>query len=78
MQAGYCLILALALTGCATQHRPGYDQTVTDFTPDCANRESQIRYFTKLKRFPAKSSDEVELYNSTINLQIQRLNWYCS
>jgi len=77
MSARCCLILALLLAGCATQHRPSYDKTVTDLVPDCANKDAQIRYLTKLKRFPAKLEDDELLYNQTINIQIQRLQWYC-
>lgn len=72
----YGLILVLLLAGCATQHKPDYE-TVTNFTPDCANRDAQIRYLSKLRRFPAQWDDNEVLYNKTIDVQVQRLSWYC-
>lgn len=76
MSARYCLIVLLVLSGCATQHRPDYQET-TVLVPDCANRDAQIRYYAKLKRFPVVNSDDVALYNRTIDIQIERLTWYC-
>lgn len=75
MAPGYCLILCCLLAGCATQHRPDYNVAVTNLVPDCANRDAQIRYLDKLKRFP--TTDNERLYNKTIDIQIERLLWYC-
>ena len=72
----YSLIVLLLVTGCATQHKPNYE-AVTNFTPDCANKDAQIRYLNKLRRFPAQWDDDERLYNKTIDIQLQRLNWYC-
>ena len=72
----YCLILVAALVGCATQSRPEF-QAVTDFYPDCANRDAQIRYLHKLQRFPVKGNDETALYDKTLKVQIERLAYYC-
>ena len=71
----YCLIIVM-LAGCATQHRPEY-HTMTEFYPDCANRDSQIRYMHKLKSLPVKSGDDKVLYDKTLNVQIERLVFYC-
>ena len=76
MARRYGLILVAALVGCATQSRPDY-QAVTDFYPDCANRDAQIRYLSKLQRFPVKGSDDTALYNQTLRIQIERLTHYC-
>jgi hypothetical protein len=64
------------MAGCASHHRPDYE-TITDLVPDCANRDAQIRYLSKLKRIKAQSSDDEQLYNRTIDIQIQRLVVYC-
>ena len=69
------IVLATALAGCATQHKPDY-VAVTDFSPDCANRDAQIRYMTKLKMFDSKDQDDYR-YNKTIDIQIERLTYYC-
>lgn len=71
-----CLI-ALLLAGCATQHRPEYNKTVTYLEPDCANKMAQVRYYEKLKKFPVMGDDDMVQYNRTIDLQIERLYWYC-
>lgn len=75
MASRYGLIVLCLLAGCATQHRPSYDVAVTNLVPDCANRDAQIRYLDKLKRFP--TSEDQRLYNKTIDIQIERLVWYC-
>lgn len=75
MALRYCLI-ALCLVGCATQSRPDY-QAVTDLFPDCANRDAQVRYLTKLQRFPVRGNDDPQLYNQTLKIQIERLTYYC-
>ncbi len=72
----YGLILCAVLVGCATQHRPEY-QAVTDLFPDCANRDAQIRYLSKLQRFPVKGDDNSALYDQTLRIQIERLIHYC-
>lgn len=76
MRICHCLITALILTGCATHHRPDYE-AITDLVPDCANRDAQVRYLSKLKKVKAQSSDDEQLYNRTIDIQIQRLSVYC-
>lgn len=75
MASRYAVILCVALAGCATQHRPDY-QAVTEFYPDCANRDAQIRYMYKLQKFPT-NSDNTELYNRTLRVQMERLAHYC-
>ena len=73
----YCLVaMLIVLTGCASQHRPAYE-AVTDFSPDCRNIDAQIRYLTKLKRFKAIDGTSEKRYNQTIDIQIERLEYYC-
>lgn len=69
------LVLVTALAGCATQHKPNYD-AVTNFTPDCANKDAQIRYLSKLKRFQSVDVSDSK-YNRTIDIQVDRLRYYC-
>lgn len=70
------ITLMILLTGCASQHKPVYE-AVTDFSPDCYNMQAQIRYLTKLKRFKAKDGTSESRYNQTIDIQIERLVYYC-
>lgn len=72
------LILVAALAGCASQHRPPYS-AVTNFNPDCANRDARIRMLTKWKRFPLDPNSTVTQseYDRTIDVQIERLKHYC-
>ena len=76
MASRYAVILCLAMAGCATQHRPEY-QAVTEFYPDCANRDAQIRYLYKLQGFPVKDDSDTDLYNRTLRIQMERLAIYC-
>ena len=69
-------MLCAVLVGCATQHKPEY-QAVTEFYPDCANRDAQIRYLSKLQRFPVQDDTATDLYNQTLRIQIDRLIFYC-
>ena len=69
-----CLIVLL-LAGCATQHKPPYE-AITDLVPDCANRDAQVRYLDKLRHKKAVDVDN-NVYNKTINIQIERLIYYC-
>ena len=79
MVSRYCLIaLVIALVGCGTQTKPPY-QAVTDFSPDCANKAARIRYYTKLKTVNSEVYPEVSdsQYNKTLDIQIDRLRYYC-
>lgn len=77
MALRYSLIAALLLVGCATHHRPPYE-TVTELQPDCVNAGRHIRYLNSLKNYPVQSGDDQYLYDRTIDIQVARLNHYCS
>ncbi len=68
--------LALLL-GCSSLHRPAYEG-INDFAPDCANQSAQIRYLNKLKRFQSNDGTAEGRYNQTIDIQIERLVYYCA
>jgi hypothetical protein len=71
------MVLMLGLVvGCSTQRRPDYEQ-ITVLVPDCANRDSQIRYLNKMARFNPSRQDDRSIYDQTISLQIERLEYYC-
>ena len=71
------VIVALALAGCSTASKPGYE-SITNFAPDCANEEAQVRYLNKLKQYPAHKGDVSDnKYNQTVDIQIERLRTYC-
>ena len=77
MQSQLVLVIAsLVLAGCATQTKPNYE-LVTDFTPDCKNEASQIRYMTKMKRFASTGDVSDKKFDTTIDIQIERLKFYC-
>lgn len=65
------------LLGCSSLHKPAYE-AVTDFAPDCANQSAQIRYLNKLKRFQSNDGTAESRYNQTIDIQIERLVYYCA
>lgn len=66
----------MVVSGCATQHRPLYD-AVTELNPNCKNKDAEIRYLTKLKRFPTQGDVSTKAYDQTLDIQIDRLNFYC-
>jgi outer membrane murein-binding lipoprotein Lpp len=72
------LVLAacLVLAGCATQQKPNYEM-VTNFTPDCRNVDAQVRYLSKMKRFDSQGDVSNKKFNTTIDIQIERLYFYC-
>lgn len=72
------VVLGLALLlGCSSLHKPAYE-AVTDFAPDCTNQSAQIRYLSKLKRFQSNDGTAENRYNQTIDIQIERLVYYCA
>lgn len=74
MRYGF-VIAYILVSGCATLTKPSYD-AVTNFAPDCANAASQIRYLTDIKRFPSTDMPN-DKFNRTIDIQIERLAYYC-
>jgi len=67
---------SVVFAGCATQTKPDYE-LVTNFSPDCKNEAAQIRYLTKLKNFSSLGDVSNEKFNTTIDIQIDRLKFYC-
>jgi Tfp pilus assembly protein PilP len=76
MKIHLVLAACLVLAGCATQQKPVYEM-VTNFTPDCRNEAAQIRYLTKMKRFDSEGDISDKKFNTTIDIQIERLQIYC-
>ena len=70
------MVLTAAISACATQHRPPYS-SVTELSPDCANGAAHIKYLTQLKQLPTLHQDNRYLYDRTIEIQIDRLTYYC-
>jgi outer membrane biogenesis lipoprotein LolB len=70
------VLAALVLTGCATQSKPEYEM-VTNFSPDCKNQAAQIRYLNKLKKYDSRGDVSEKKFNATIDIQIERLRFYC-
>lgn len=70
------VIASLALAGCATHSKPDYE-VITNFSPDCKNEAAQIRYLTKLKRFESRGDVSNKKFDTTIDIQIERLMYYC-
>jgi hypothetical protein len=76
MKIHLVLAACLVLAGCATQQKPAYEM-VTNFTPDCRNEDAQIRYLTKMKRFDSEGDISNKKFNTTVDIQIERLQIYC-
>lgn len=76
MKAGLVILASVVLAGCATQTKPQYE-AITNFHPDCVNEAAQIRYLTKLKRFDTRGDVTNKSFNTTIDIQIERLQHYC-
>jgi hypothetical protein len=72
------LALTASLTGCGL-YKPHYQtESIQFFRPDCKNEAAQIRYLTKLKDFPSQGDVSENKYNTTIDIQIERLKFYCA
>ena len=76
MKLGLVLFATVVLAGCATQTKPQYE-AITNFIPDCRNEAAQIRYLTKLKRFDSTGDVTNRKFNTTVDIQIERLQYYC-
>jgi hypothetical protein len=76
MKIHLVLAACLVIAGCATQQKPVYEM-VTNFTPDCQNEEAQIRYLNKMKRFDSTGDISNKKFNTTVDIQIERLQFYC-
>jgi len=61
------------------QARPAYADFVQWYgpDPDCANRNSHIRYLSELKQFPVQREDNQLQYDRAIDQYIARLGYYC-
>jgi uncharacterized protein YcfL len=70
------VIASLVLAGCATQTKPDYEM-VTNFAPDCRNIDAQVRYLNKMKRFDSQGDVSNKKFNTTVDIQIERLYFYC-
>lgn len=59
--------------------RPPYAQFAQWYgpDPDCANRNSHVRYLAELKRHPVKSEDDAQAYDQAIDQYMSRLEYYC-
>ena len=68
--------------GCeSVEPRPTYQQLWSLYgpSPDCLNRDIHIKYLESLKVKPLRNNDlvSVEQYDKSIDLYVERLQWYC-
>jgi outer membrane biogenesis lipoprotein LolB len=76
MRHQLAILASVVLAGCATQSKPDF-QLVTNFTPDCQNEAAQIRFLNKMKRFESQGDVSDRKFDTTIDIQIERLKFYC-
>ena len=69
-------VVLATVTGCATRTKPDYEM-ITNFTPDCKNEAAQIRFLTKLKRYKTTGDVSDKKFDTTVDIQIERLQYYC-
>ena len=76
MKSILVLTMLAALAGCATRVKPEYEM-VTNFSPDCRNEAAQVRYMNKMKRYASTGDVSDKKFDTTIDIQIERLRFYC-